>query len=154
MKAALLVLFGFCAAASLSACAGASDGGTGGSAGNGAKTGPHDNTHLPPGDVARGKALTDKNSCAECHGADYAGSAFYPNITPDPATGVGAWTDAQIATAMRDGKGIDGAPLCSLMERFPFSDQDTADVVAFLRSLHAVVKPTPDVCPGHGASTN
>jgi mono/diheme cytochrome c family protein len=149
MKAPLLRLLGFCAAASLLACA-SNPGATDGTATDGAATGPHDNTHLPPGDVARGKALTDKNSCAECHGANYDGSAFYPNITADSQTGIGSWTDAQVAAAIRDGVNIDGASLCSLMERFPFSDQDTADVIAFLRNLPAVAKPSSGVCPGHG----
>ena len=148
MKTSWLGLLGLCAAASLCACA--SDRG----AASDAATGPHDNAHLPPGDIARGKALTDKNSCAECHGASYAGSAFYPNITPDSSTGIGSWTDAQIAAAIRDGTDTDGASLCSLMERFPFSDQDTADVIAFLRNLTAVTNPSSGVCPGHGTSAH
>jgi mono/diheme cytochrome c family protein len=112
----------------------------------------HDNEHLPSGDATRGRALTNQNSCTECHGVDYSGSAFYPNITPDAQTGVGSWTDAELAAAIRDGRYIDGASLCSLMERFPFSDQETADVIAYLRSLPAVAKPNAGVCPGHGTN--
>jgi hypothetical protein len=153
MKASLLGLLGLCAAASLVACASA-PGAADGAAASGGATGPHDNTHLPPGDVARGKVLTDKNSCAECHGANYDGSAFYPNITPDPPTGIGSWTDAQVAAALRDGVDIEGASLCSLMERFPFSDQDSADVIAFLRNLPAVARASAGVCPGHGTNAH
>jgi hypothetical protein len=45
---------------------------------------------------------------------------------------------------------IDGTSLCSLMERFPFSDQQTADVIAYLHSLPPVAKPSGGTCPGHG----
>jgi hypothetical protein len=61
---------------------------------------------------------------------DYSGAAFYPNITPDLQTGIGPWTDPEIAAALRDGLFIDGTSLCSLMERFPLSYQQTADVIA------------------------
>ena len=111
--------------------------------------GVHDNTHLPPGDVARGQALADKNSCTACHGADYSGAGFNPNLTPSGA-GLGTWSDAQIAAAIRDGVHNDGEKLCSLMEQFPFSDQETADVIALLRSLAPSPKVTSVVCPGHG----
>jgi mono/diheme cytochrome c family protein len=112
--------------------------------------GTHDNANLPPGDAARGKTLTVQNSCPECHGADFSGSSFFANITSDAQTGIGAWTDAQVAAALRDGVEADGSTMCSLMERFPFSDQQTADVIAYLRSLPAVSRSSTDVCPGHG----
>jgi len=110
--------------------------------------GAHDNTHLPAGDVARGEALANKNSCAACHGTDYAGAAFNPNLTPSDV-GLGNWTDAQIAAAIRDGVHDDGDKLCSLMEQFPFSDQETADVIAFLRSLAPSSNVITAICPGH-----
>jgi len=116
----------------------------------GAVSGPHNNDNLPPGDATRGKTLTVQNSCIECHGGDFSGSGFYPNITPDKTTGIGSWTDAQVAAAIRDGVGTDGASFCGLMERFPFSDQETADVIAYLRGLSPVNKATTTACPGHG----
>ena len=125
-------------------------GGTTPAAGESAPTAPHNNNNLPAGDAANGKTLTVKNSCIECHGGNFSGSGFYPNITPDPTTGIGTWTDAQIATAIRDGMDIDGASLCGLMERFPFSDQETADVIAYLHSLSPVVNAITTECPGHG----
>jgi hypothetical protein len=36
--------------------------------------------------------------------------AYAANITPDPDTGIGKWTDAQIAKAIRDGVDRDGQP--------------------------------------------
>jgi mono/diheme cytochrome c family protein len=110
----------------------------------------HDNAHLPPGDAAQGKALANRNSCTLCHGSNYAGSGFNPNLTPDPNVGLGSWTDAQVAAAIRDGMHDDGEALCGLMERFPFSDQEVANVIAFLRSLPPVASPATAVCPGHG----
>jgi mono/diheme cytochrome c family protein len=104
---------------------------------------------LPQGDVARGKALADKSACTVCHQADYAGAGFYPNITPD-ALGIGNWTDTQVDTALRRGLASDGSSFCALMERFPFSDQEAADVIVYLRSLPPVPKPSGGACPGHG----
>src|SRR5262245_5481246 len=36
------------------------------------------------------------------------GVAYAPNITPDPETGIGKWTDQEIITAIREGKRPDG----------------------------------------------
>ena len=114
-------------------------------------SGVHDNANLPSGDVARGKSLTNSNSCTECHQADYGGAGFFPNISSDSRFGIGGWSDAQIATALRDGIDDEGRSLCAIMERFPFSDQQTADVIAYLRGLPAVAKPTASECPGGDA---
>lgn len=75
-----------------------------------------------------------------------------PNITPDPETGAGSWTDTQFAGAIREGIGHDGRVLFPGMP-YPFfhqlSDEDLAAVIAYLRSLppvrHEVPKtPLPD----------
>jgi hypothetical protein len=39
-----------------------------------------------------------------------------PNITPDPETGAGRWTDEEIVRALRDGIGHDGRVLFPLMK--------------------------------------
>jgi len=39
----------------------------------------------------------------------------FPNITPDPETGAGAWTDDMLARAIREGVGHDGRPLIPIM---------------------------------------
>ncbi len=36
------------------------------------------------------------------------GAVSFPNITPDPETGIGDWTDQQISDAIRLGKDPDG----------------------------------------------
>ncbi|HVA95817.1 MAG TPA: c-type cytochrome [Candidatus Dormibacteraeota bacterium] len=74
------------------------------------------------------------------------GKVVAPNITPDPETGAGNWTDDQLARAIREGIGHDGRALFSFMP-FEFfrsmSDEDLASVVVYLRSLPAVHNPLP-----------
>lgn len=80
--------------------------------------------------IARGKYLIEGVvACGNCHAArDEKGeplatrglsggmvfdeppfNAYAPNITPDTATGIGKWTDAQLAKAIREGIRPDGA---------------------------------------------
>lgn len=69
-----------------------------------------------------------------------------PNITPDPETGIGKWTDEEIITAIRDGRHPDGRMLGPFM---PFemyrniSDTDVQAMVAYLRSVPAVRHEVP-----------
>jgi hypothetical protein len=74
------------------------------------------------------------------------GTLYAPNLTPDPETGSGSWTDDQIARAIREGIGHDGRALFPLMPYPHFksmSDEDLASVVVFLRSLPAVRNALP-----------
>jgi mono/diheme cytochrome c family protein len=98
--------------------------------------------------------------CGNCHtpqgpkgplpGMDLAGGtefkeagmhAVAANITQDKDTGIGSWSDAQIATAIREGKRPDGSLIGPPM---PFgqyrhvSDSDLAAVVAYLRTVKPV----------------
>lgn len=69
-----------------------------------------------------------------------------PNITPDKATGIGNWTDAQIINAIRNGKRPDGTTIGPPMPfdfYRDFSDTDVRAIVAYLRS----VKPIHHVVP-------
>jgi mono/diheme cytochrome c family protein len=76
-----------------------------------------------------------------------------PNITPDPETGAGTWTDDQLARAIREGIGHDGRALFPIMPYQDFasmSDEDLASVVVYLRSLppvHHAVPPTQIIFP-------
>jgi len=67
--------------------------------------------------------------------------AVASNITPDKETGIGNWTDAQIATAIREGKRPDGSligpPMPFGMYR-QMADSDVAAIVAFLRTVKPV----------------
>lgn len=68
-------------------------------------------------------------------------TARVPNITPDRETGIGAWTDAQIATAIREGRRPDGSligpPMAFALYR-DISDADIQAIVAYLRSVPPV----------------
>ena len=63
------------------------------------------------------------------------------NITPDKETGIGNWTDEQIATALIWGQRPDGRQLAPIMPYASFTHMtkdDVAAVVAFLRSIPPV----------------
>jgi hypothetical protein len=69
-----------------------------------------------------------------------------PNITPDVATGAGAWTDDMLARAIREGIGHDERPLYWGMwyESFAaLSDEDLAAVIVYLRSIPPVRNALP-----------
>ncbi len=72
--------------------------------------------------------------------------AVVPNITPDPDTGIGRWTDAEIAAAIRDGRRPDGSLIGPPMPASyrGISDRDLAAMVAYLRTVppvrHAVAE--------------
>lgn len=112
--------------------------------------------------VERGRYLVETiGGCGNCHtpkgpdgdlpGRHLAGGQVFeepnvfravaPNITPDNETGIGRWTDAQIARAIREGIRPDGRVLGPPMP-FEFyrgiSDADLAAMVAYLRSVPAV----------------
>jgi mono/diheme cytochrome c family protein len=71
------------------------------------------------------------------------------NITPDPETGIGSWTDDEIIRAIREGVRPDGRVLGPPM---PFelyrkiSDQDARAIVAYLRTVPPVKNEPP---PSH-----
>jgi mono/diheme cytochrome c family protein len=69
-----------------------------------------------------------------------------PNITPDVATGAGAWSDDMLARAIREGIGHDGRALYWGMWYQSFaalSDEDLAAVVVYVRSIPAVRNELP-----------
>jgi hypothetical protein len=69
-----------------------------------------------------------------------------PNLTPDPETGAGGWTDDQLARAIREGIGHDGRTLFPIMpyQRFRnMSDEDLASIIVFLRSIPPIRNPLP-----------
>ncbi len=69
-----------------------------------------------------------------------------PNISPDPETGAGTWTDDQLARAIREGIGHDGRALFPMMpyEYFRnYTDEDLASIIVYLRSLEPVHNELP-----------
>ncbi len=78
--------------------------------------------------------------------ADLPGRIVAPNLTPDPETGAGHWTDDQLARAIREGVGHDGRALFPIMPYKHYhnmSEEDLASVVVYLRSLSPVHNPLP-----------
>lgn len=74
------------------------------------------------------------------------GSIVAPNITPDKETGIGNWTDDEIARAIREGVSRDGSALFPIMPYESFrdmSDEDLASVVVYLRTIPAVRNALP-----------
>ena len=72
-------------------------------------------------------------------------TAVTPNITPDPRTGIGNWTDDQIALAIREGRRPDGGLLGPAMPSRSYrslADEDVKAIVAYLRSVPPVDNPT------------
>ena len=68
------------------------------------------------------------------------------NITPDKETGIGSWTDEQIAAAITTGKRPDGRQLAPIMNYASFTymtKEDVAAVVAYLRSVPPVHNEVP-----------
>jgi len=89
--------------------------------------------------------------CAECHGADLAGTRFFddpemgtifaPNLTP---TGVGkSYTDLDWDRAIRHGVGHDKRPLLIMPSKdFKFMpDDQTGQIIAYLKTLPAAGQP-------------
>lgn len=68
-------------------------------------------------------------------------TARAPNITPDLETGIGRWTDAQIARAIREGIRPDGSvigPPMPIELYRGIGDRDLRALVAYLRQVPAV----------------
>ena len=120
----------------------------------------------PP--AVRGKYLVTLGGCMDCHTPGYffgkpdmarflGGSevgfeipdlgVFYgPNLTPDKETGLGNWTDAQVATAMTTGIRPDGRMLAPIMPWHALANltkEDVGAIVSFLRSLPPVKNKVP-----------
>ncbi|MFL6247428.1 MAG: c-type cytochrome [Thermoanaerobaculia bacterium] len=68
----------------------------------------------------------------------FPGTLAAANLTSDPATGLGQWTDGEILRAMREGVNREGKALFPIM---PYShlrnmsDEDAKSIVAYLRTL-------------------
>ncbi|MEI9890691.1 MAG: cytochrome c [Caulobacteraceae bacterium] len=114
----------------------------------------------PLGDAKRGAYVFAAGDCENCHtdkkakGAFLAGGPpmvtdfgafFAPNITSDRKNGLGAWSYDEFHRAMREGKGKSGELLYPV---FPYpaftgmTDQDIADLWAYLKTVPAVAQPS------------
>lgn len=118
-----------------------------------------DPTSFTPESVARGEVLAAEGHCLSCHvrpgGQPFAGGygvntpfgiIYGSNITPDPKTGIGGWSLAAFARAMREGVSRDGS---HLFAAFPFNaytglqDNDVEDLYAYLMTRPPVSATVP-----------
>ncbi|MDP7546084.1 MAG: c-type cytochrome [Alphaproteobacteria bacterium] len=114
-------------------------------------------TYLMRSIVACGNCHTPKGPKGDIPGMELAGmapmakepgfTANAPNITPDRETGIGTWTDAQIITAIREGRRpngkIIGPPMPIALYR-GLSDRDAKAIVAYLRTVKPIKNAIPD----------
>src|SRR5574341_997005 len=76
------------------------------------------------------------------------GKVYSTNITQDRETGLGNWTDYQIREALINGRRPDGRRIIPVMPSEAYSgmaQEDILALVAYLRTLKAVPKPTPQL---------
>ena len=117
------------------------------------------------GDAARGERIFWAGGCVSCHApaktegkaqlrlgggaplvTDF-GTFHAPNISPDPADGIGSWSLADFANAMQAGIDDEGR---HLYPAFPYASYvrmtkgDIADLHAFLQTLPPVKGAAPD----------
>ena len=147
---------------------------------------PEPGTYAPEnrGRVERGEYLVELLGCGSCHtngalagepdishplagsrtGIAYTspldnkrpGVVFPPNITPEKTTGIGEWSDRQIADAIRSGIGRHGNRRIATMPWQGYanmSDDDVGAIVSYLRSIRPIKHEVPEaVEPGHVTS--
>jgi mono/diheme cytochrome c family protein len=102
--------------------------------------------------VANGRYLATVSNCTSCHtvpgsGQPYAGgrpietpfgNLVAPNITPDPETGIGAWSDMEFDAAVRKGRRPDGSRLYPAMPYNAYTRMSRDDVLAIRAYLNTV----------------
>lgn len=108
--------------------------------------------------LENGKLMYNIGGCISCHasvaGAEVPtggkplkspiGILYPPNLTPDPETGLGKWSDVDFVNAMQKGLRPDGG---HLIPAFPYTSyahmkiEDVLDLKAYLASLPPVKNP-------------
>ncbi|HET8727297.1 MAG TPA: c-type cytochrome [Alphaproteobacteria bacterium] len=111
-------------------------------------------------DVERGRYLATIMDCGGCHtrgifmgkpdpdlflagsevGFHLPGLGYFypPNLTPDPATGLGEWSEDDIVRAVRTGERPDGrilAPIMPFHSYAALTDEDAYALAGFLKSM-------------------
>lgn len=125
---------------------------------------------MTPENIERGRYVYLLASCDGCHTPSDMTRAYMPpleakrgsgqpfdfeglpgrivvsNITPDPETGIGTWTDGEKLRAIREGISRDGRALFGMMpysEYRHMSDEDAHALVAYLNTLTPLNNPLP-----------
>jgi hypothetical protein len=122
----------------------------------------HQKTSQMVDDAGGGIVLSGNND-----GLGDSGTIFPPNLTNDPATGLGCWTNQQIEDAILNGADPDspdgGGSLCPPMSKFghaltlpdgaprpgtPMDSGTAQQIIAFMRGLPVVNNPVAEtMCP-------
>jgi nicotinate dehydrogenase subunit B len=121
---------------------------------------PPDTSVYSAATIARGAQLAALGDCAVCHTSETGivnaggrpietpfGTIYSTNITPDEATGIGAWSYPAFERAMREGVHRDGR---HLYPAFPYthfakaSDADLQALYAYLMAQKPVQAKAPD----------
>jgi mono/diheme cytochrome c family protein len=121
---------------------------------------PPSSTSFNTASIVRGASLAAIGGCVSCHtapgGPPYAGglpletpfgTIYGTNITPDPDTGIGRWSQAAFVRAMREGVDREGR---HLYPAFPYdhftrvAEDDLHAIYAFLMTREPVHAPTPE----------
>jgi mono/diheme cytochrome c family protein len=120
-----------------------------------------------PKAIARGEAIVyGAGHCVNCHtseveeasvkqgatpplagGRRFAlplGNVYTPNLTPDRTTGIGRYTDVQLARMIRYGVMPDGRAALPFMDYHDLSDEDLTALISFLRSQKPVRRAVPE----------
>ena len=109
--------------------------------------------------VERGRYLATVGDCLACHtvpdsGKDFAGgrpietpfgTLLSPNITPDPDTGIGAWTDDEFVNSLIKGTGRNGMRLYPAMPYTYYTKLSREDALAIRAYLNTVPPMRNDV---------
>ncbi len=113
----------------------------------------------------RGRYLFTVTSCAFCHGnqgeggskvnSPAFGTMWVRNISSDNETGIGSWSDAEIARAIRSGVSRDGQPLhWQGMTWDHLSNLDEEDLQAIIRFLRTLPPVENRIQKPHAPSEN
>lgn len=97
------------------------------------------NCHTPKD--AEGRPIADREFAGGFVIETPAFRTVTPNITPDPGTGIGTWSDEEIIRAIRDGRHANGRMLRPPMpyeEYRKMSDRDVRAIVAYLRKVKPI----------------
>ena len=121
---------------------------------------PHVRASSDPAVIARGEYLVyGPAHCVECHASSFEeyqkvadgqkvplqggtrfeapplGAIYSKNLTPDPETGIGRYTDGQVARMMRYNVRPNGrASVAPMMPFHNMSDEDMIAIISFLRA--------------------
>jgi mono/diheme cytochrome c family protein len=118
--------------------------------------------------IERGEYLVTIANCGDCHTPGYLlgkpdidrplggsevgfeipglGTFYGPNLTPDEATGLGSWSEAEIVAAFQTGIRPDGRELAPIMPwrgLATLTASDAQAIAAYLKSLPPVVNKVP-----------